>query len=511
MIALQTVAAAAALGRYNVLMIGVDDLRPAGSAFGHAEIQTPHIDRLAARGTIFTQAFVQASTCGVSRSSLLTGRRPDTTYVLSNGQCPFAGAHSEWQSIPELFRASAYATAGAGKVFHPDICEGAAVGERAEAWSESYFHAPCISLGSIYNGSCYEDYPGPLPEGPGGKVTSILANGTDDDQPDGIIARHAVESMAAFAASGRPFFMAVGFHKPHLPHIAPQKYFDLYPLNEVALPSEASRSTPEGIPKDAWSKSSEMLSYKDAAHDFKLDGFSEQHHVGDELTRRQRQAYYAAASYSDAMIGRVLAALETHGLAESTVVALWGDHGWHLGENNHWAKHTAMRWANNAPLIFVRPGQTPSVVHHYAEFVDIMPTLAELAGLDAVPLCRTEEMSQTARNCTEGRSLAAWVEGEQPTPSVASFSQWPRGSHTMGYIIFTRLGDGSPARYTEWVGYANHTPVWSTFYGAELYNHTADPDENLNIVGHPSLAHEVKHLSDLLRAGWRGVAGQVVK
>ena len=161
--------------RLNVLMIAVDDLRPLGGAFGEPEALTPHLDALAARSTIFTNAYAQAATCGVSRASLLTSRRPDTTEVLTNSLCPFdtRAEHKTWVSLPGYFRQNGFATIGLGKIFHPNTCEGAVVGERAAAWSvKPYYHAPCISLGSIYNHTCYESFPGPLPEGPGGKVMS---------------------------------------------------------------------------------------------------------------------------------------------------------------------------------------------------------------------------------------------------------------------------------------------------------------------------------------------------
>ena len=222
-------------GALNVLMLAVDDLRPVGSAFGEPEALTPHLDALAARSTIFTNAYVQASTCGVSRSSLLTSRRPDTTEVLSNALCPFTTRpeHAAWVSLPQYFAKAGYATHGMGKIWHPNVCDGAAVGEQAAAWTAPYYHAPCISLGSIYNHTCYESYPGPLPEGPGGKVTSIFANasaGSAADMPDCMIAAHAVSTLRAIAsakgvndgagdgsaAATQPFFLAVGFHKPHL-------------------------------------------------------------------------------------------------------------------------------------------------------------------------------------------------------------------------------------------------------------------------------------------------------
>eukprot|EP00041_Stephanoeca_diplocostata_P013554 m.237734 g.237734 ORF g.237734 m.237734 type:complete len:528 (+) comp19378_c0_seq5:71-1654(+) len=494
--------------RMNVVMIAVDDLRPSGTAFGHSEILVPNIDRLAARATVFTQAFVQAATCGVSRSSLLTSRRPDSNYVLSNSVCPFttAPSHSAWQSLPEYFRASGYKTAGLGKIFHPNTCQGAAVGERQAAWSDSYYHAPCISLGSIYNGTCYESYPGPLPMGKGGKVTSIYANAsvdaTDDTMPDGMIAQHAVDKLHELSStSGRdPFFLAVGFHKPHLPHIAPKKYFDLYPLDKIQLPSMEDRQAPRNAPDIAWNDCGEMRTYHDTKESFK--GFNRTSPVSDETARAQRQAYYAAASFTDAQIGKVLTAIEDLGLTNSTVIALWGDHGWHLSENNEWAKHTAMTWANRAPLLFAHPRAQPKTSSAYVEFVDIYPTLVDLAGLPPVQQCSTPTMSQDSINCTEGMSLKAQVFDQDPTEKAAAFSQWPKGG-SMGYNVFTNTSDGTRVRYTEWVGYKNHTPQWDKLAGRELYNHTADPNENINIVDNPAIAAEVDRLSKILHAGWR--------
>lgn len=208
-------------GAHNVLMVAVDDLRPSGAAFGEPEILVPTLDKLASESVVFDNAWVQAATCGVSRASLLTGRRPDTTEVLNNGVCPFTvnPQHAGWVSLPQYFRLHGYSTAGLGKIWHPNICEGAAVGEQAASWSLPYYHAPCISLGSIYNGSCFEDYPFQLPGG-GKKVIGAYANAsatTDDDTPDGMIAKHAVETLTQLAgereAGGKPFFVAVGFHK----------------------------------------------------------------------------------------------------------------------------------------------------------------------------------------------------------------------------------------------------------------------------------------------------------
>ena len=544
------------LGQKNVLMIAVDDLRLAGAAFGAPEILMPNLDALAKRSVVFREAFVQAATCGVSRSSLLTSRRPDTTKVVGNGACPFTTdpAHNGWNSLPQYFKTQGYETAGFGKIFHPNICDGAIAGEQAAAWTVPYYHAPCISLGSIYNGSCYESYPGGdphLPEGPGGKVTSVYSNSTPasgDTMPDGYIAEHAIALLKTLAArqvndaagtttTAKPFFMAVGFHKPHLPHIAPQEYFDLYPLEKVSLPDNQSRYGPQDAPDIAWNGNGEFLSYTDTKDYNKKHKIAAQEPwMNDTFVRMQRRAYMASASYTDANIGSLLKALEATGVADNTIIALWGDHGWHIGENNEWAKHTAMTWANRAPLLFAVPGLTSigAVSEDFAEFVDIMPTLTDFAGLPVPPRCKSVLDSQTSELCTEGASLkpvvrrlvaktAALLETRKSTGfepllvseggKVAAFGQWPKGGK-MGYIVHTRGAANELLRYTEWVTYNAskkgpvNSPIWDcdkTVKCAELYNRTADPNENYNIAQQPGMSAVVTKLADMLHAGWRAL------
>ena len=257
--------------------------------------------------------------------------------------------HIHQVSLPEYFAKHGYATHGMGKIYHPNICDGAAVGEQLAAWTEPYYHAPCISLGSIYNHTCYEQNPmdmnTSLPMNPGGKLFGIYANataGSAEDMPDGMIAAHAVNELKLLAArqqqqqqqhgagagaGAEPFFMAVGFHKPHLPHIAPQEFFDLYPLENISLPDDASRSTPANLPDGAWNGNGEWLTYKDQHANAAAEGLSIHQHLNDTYTQMQRRAYYASASFADAQIGKVLAQLKASGLEQNTVIGLFGDHG----------------------------------------------------------------------------------------------------------------------------------------------------------------------------------------
>jgi hypothetical protein len=297
--------------------------------------------------------------------------------------------------------------------------------------------------------------------------------------PDGYIAEHAIALLKTLAArqvndaagtttTAKPFFMAVGFHKPHLPHIAPQEYFDLYPLDKVSLPDNQSRYGPQDAPDIAWNGNGEFLSYTDTKDYNKKHKIAAQEPwMNDTFVRMQRRAYMASASYTDANIGSLLKALEATGVADNTIIALWGDHGWHIGENNEWAKHTAMTWANRAPLLFAVPGLTSSggaVSEDFAEFVDIMPTLTDFAGLPVPPRCKSVLDSQTSELCTEGASLkpvvrrlvaktAALLETRKSTDfepllvseggKVAAFGQWPKGGK-MGYIVHTRGAANAP-------------------------------------------------------------------
>ena len=250
---------AAASSPKNVLMIAVDDLRPHfGQSYDTPQVLTPNMDKLAQRGVTFKRTYCQAATCGVSRSSLLTGRRPDTTHVLSNGGC-FRNA-GNWTSLPHFFKKNGYTTAGGGKIFHPGVCDGLELGEDRLAWSLPYYHAPCPSHGS---------FPCPIGQGrPFSWVSNETA--TDDQVPDGMIALNAISQMHNLSKfnTETPFFLAVGFHKPHLPHVAPKKYFDMYPLEKVDLP--ANPNVPKHLPKVTWNGCGEFRSYNDSNTEAKL-------------------------------------------------------------------------------------------------------------------------------------------------------------------------------------------------------------------------------------------------
>lgn len=312
--------------------------------------------------------------------------------------------------------------------------------------------------------------------------------------------------------------MAVGFYKPHLPFVFPQQYLDLYPPDDVPLPRRST--VPAKMPDIAW-KNWEIRKYPDIAGLNIRDEIDESLPVN--VTRDLRRAYYCAVSYIDDLIGRVLWQLEAQGLGNNTVVALLGDHGWHLGEGNLWGKHTNFELSTRAPLMFRVPGMTDGGLIHDrpVEFVDIFPTLVEAAGFPSLPVC--PENSADVALCTEGSSLMDLMTGGDRDKSVSwhlsqavrprikprkefAFSQYPRrGFSVMGYSIRT-----DRYRYTEWIrrvkqrnGDSIRGSHLRIVHAVELYDHSVDPDETLNVADDPAYGRDQVQLGRALAAGWR--------
>jgi len=444
-----------AASRPNVLFIFVDDLRPQLGAYGHEEMHTPNIDRLAAQGVRFTRQFVQVPTCGASRYSLLTGQRPSGPGDLSNEvfrrmrQMPQEGP----ESMVELFRRSGYRTVGIGKVSHyPD---GRVYGydrpmsetmEMPNSWDEMF-----LPYGKWEHGweafFAYADGTGrtqrlnsnrPAPPFEAGDVP-------DEGYPDGLIAQAAVEKLGEFNGRDEPFFLAVGFFKPHMPFNAPQKYWDLYPEDEADL--SPAPGAPENVHAGpALHNSAEAARYTHPEN-WRAD---QEHH------RQMRRAYRAAVSYVDAQIGQVLDALEAEGLADDTIVVLWGDHGFHLGDTTIWGKHTLFDWALHSPLIVRVPGtaHAGAAADGIVEALDIYPTLADLCGLDAPPTLA-------------GASLRPMLENPQASGREAAFSYWSNGAVSMR---------------TDRYRLTRYRPPVEDGYIYELYDLAADPHETRNIA-----------------------------
>ncbi len=460
----------------NVLFIAVDDLRPQMGCYGQQEMITPNMDKLAAGGALFTRAYCQQAVCSPSRTSLLTGMRPDTTKVYDL-KTHFRSTVPDVVTLPQHFKNHGYHSVGIGKIYHGGL-------EDAPSYSEPHIQANGIRYADAQNQQAYEvverNYKkeraaavaaGKRPPA-GSKVKGAAfesADVPDNTYNDGWTADHAIEILHRI--KDKPFFFAVGFSKPHLPFVAPKKYWDMYDPARIELADNPE--PPRGAPSYALTGFGELRNYI---------GMPKQGPIPDDLARQLIHGYYAATSYVDAQIGRVLDALEAEGLADNTIVVLWGDHGWHLGDHGQWCKHTNFEMATRVPMLLRAPGMKHAGMKSDAltEFVDIYPTLCELAGL---PLPAH----------LEGVSFAPLLEDPTRPWKTAAFSQYPRGE-LMGYSLRTPRH-----RYTEW-----RNRKTGEIDAVEIYDHERDPQENINLAaeeGHAALREE---LAALMSAGWPG-------
>lgn len=471
--------------RYNVLFIIVDDLRPELGCYGTPIIQSPNIDALAETGTVFRRAYCQQAVCGPSRTSFLTGLRPDTTRIYDMQthfrlHCPNA------VTLPQYFKDHGYRTQSLGKVFHDLLDDAQSWSDRSWAPQDKTYakaetqaalarteeelkaSGKLLQVDSIqrdpithaalkvrYKGS--ERAIGPAWEDP---------DVPDDQLRDGKLANKAMEVLGEMR--DQPFFLAVGFYRPHLPFVAPKKYFDLYERRN--LPLARNPSPPVDGPQIALTNLEELRTYSDIP---KIGPVSE------EKAHELIHGYYAAVSYIDAQIGKLLAELDRLHLRERTIIVLCGDHGWQLGEHGLWGKQTNFEVAARTPLIISAPGKGSRGVKTDAivEFVDIYPTLAELCGLPAP-------------SGLDGVSLASVLDAPERPFKTAAFSQYPRGE-VMGRSMRT-----DRYRYTEWA-----KPGTSP-QATELYDHHDDPDENVNLANRTEQKELAAQLSQQLRAQW---------
>ncbi|KAF0305434.1 Iduronate 2-sulfatase [Amphibalanus amphitrite] len=437
---------AACLPRRNVLLLLVDDLRPALGCYGDALAVTPSADALAAQSALFTAAFAQQALCAPSRTSLLTSRRPQTLRLFDTGSY-WRRAAGNFTSLPQMFRERGYHTAAMGKVFHPGIVSNHS-DDQPYSWSEPPYHPPAQQF---KNWPVCLDADGELhadlfcPVDPRTQPLHTL--------PDMQTAERAVswlKQRAALGASTEPWLLAVGLHKPHIPLKMPFEYLNLYPPESVPPPSHPHR--PLGLPEVAWNPWMDLRRRHDVAQ---LNISFPYGPMPEFFSRSVRQGYYAAVSYADDLLGRVLAALADSGQAARTVVLLAGDHGWALGERGEWAKYSTSEDATRTPLLLHLPGETGSlkgfrhvsplkaagrrrqrrgpsaavVVRSPVELLDVMPTLTE-AALN-VTLSRCPAEGSQPQLCTEGRSLLPLVRGihrHGRTPA-------PRRAHELYHLI----------------------------------------------------------------------------
>ncbi len=479
--------------RPNILFIVADDLKPLFSAYGEG-VPTPNLDRIAKAGTTFLNAHCQQALCAPSRASLLTGRRPDYIQIWDL-ITQMRDRRPDIVTLPQYFRSHGYETTGLGKIFDPRSVDSAA---DAPSWSVPFVKNSQLRY-SPEIGEPYVFYQSPevraaaaglFPAGrkPGWSThlkQSLVAQKLwrsvesadvpDDAYDDGAMAEYVVRTLPALAASPKPFFLALGFKKPHLPFAAPKKYWDLFQRDQ--LPLATFRELAVGSPEFAAHKFGELRDYSDIPA---LGPLS------DEQSRELIHGYYACIAYLDAQVGRVLDALERSGEADRTLIVLWGDHGWHLGDHGLWCKHTNFEQATRSPLLISAPGRKApgGKVSRPVEFVDVFPTLVELAGLPSpdFPL--------------DGVSLAACLDDPGARTKEFAVSQYPRAGR-MGYALRTER-----YRLIAWFevkqggGADGSVPPEAV----ELYDYKNDPYETHSLTQDPAQRVLVDELLGKLRA-----------
>ena len=452
-----------AADRPNVLFISADDLRSDLGCLGHEEVLSPNLDALAARGRLFTHAYCQQAVCNPSRASLMTSRRPDTLKIWDL-RTHFRDTVPGIVTLPQHFLNQGYFTQNIGKIYHNWRQE---VHGDPASWS-----VPAV-MHFAPHGSDKPQVKGPLPPNHARDVKCECRDVPDDAYFDGRIATLAIEALRERKAAGQPFFLAVGFWKPHSPFNAPKQYWDLYDRSQLSPPPHPE--WPKDAPRIAWHNSREIL------------GGRKDSKISPASVMEIRHGYLAAISYFDAQLGRVLAELDALNLRDNTIIVFWSDHGYHLGEQTLWAKTSNFELDARVPIIVATPRTKQAGVptDALAELLDLYPTLSELCGLP------TPEG-------VEGTSLVAVLEDPQARVKKAAFTQHPRPAYfkdapeVMGRSVRTVR-----YRYTEWRDFKTGERLAS-----ELYDHQRDPQETVNVVADAAHADAVVECQRLYRMGF---------
>ena len=454
---LAALAASAQQPRPNILFIATDDSNNAYHTYGHPLVQTPHLDRLAARGVRFDRAYCQYPLCSPSRVSLMTGLRPDRTQIFDLQKDFRKTSLPDVVTLPQLFRQNGYAVARVGKMFHYGVPGGIGTNglDDPKSWDK------------VINPKGRDKADEKLVKNVtpkrqlGSALAWLAADGADEEQTDGIGATEAIKLLESYKQDGKPFFLGVGFYRPHTPYIAPKKYFELYPTSKITLP----KYTPDeiaAVPKPALFTT--PLNWN----------------VKEPDLKEALQAYYASITFMDAQVGRLLDALDRLKLADNTIVVFWSDHGYNTGQHGQWMKQSLFEDAARVPLLIAGPGVTRGGASpRTVELLDLYPTLADVAHL-------------TPPHHLEGRSLSPLLtnpaaEWDKPAITHVRRAKNARNPEAIdGYSLRTER-----YRYTMWGKDAAQ--------GEELYDHQSDPDERHNLAADPTHTPTKSNLRALLR------------
>lgn len=475
----------------NILFIAVDDLKPELGAYGNKLVKTPNIDRLAKMATTFLSNYCQQAVCGPTRASLMTGMRPDVTKIWDL-KTQMRDMNPDILTLPQYLISQGYNTLGTGKIYHPS----SAIGKIDPAsWSLPYLEPKesdyANHLGKPANSQYQksenkllfvikkervqrdnDDEEPTTIKGPSYESIDVPDNAYDD----GVIALLAKNKIIEFAKQIKPYFLAVGFRKPHLPFVAPKKYWDLYKREE--MPLAIFREHAKDAPEIAYHKSGELRNYIDIPEFATFNQPGSHIYLKEDKQKELLHGYFAAVSYMDAQVGILLNTLDSLGTLKNTIIVLWGDHGWHLGDHDLWEKHTNLEQATRAPLIIAAPGFEPGKTNSLSEHLDIFPTICDLAGL-SIP------------KQLQGKSLKQLMLNNKSTIKDFSISQYPRklskeemkkagydSNKIMGYSLRT-----NKYRFTIWMNDYTTTQhfEYSKVFATEMYDYTTDPLEKVNI------------------------------
>lgn len=471
--------------RPNILFIAIDDLKPTLGIYGDTLAITPNIDALAQRGTIFFNNHAQQAICGPSRASLLTGKRPDFTMV-RDLKTKMRDVHPTILTLPQHLKENGYLTIGVGKIFDPRCVD---KDRDKPSWSIPYIMERELRFPQEYGYPALSFYQSTdiktniyklRREAKDKGVRNInkyvrdrykppfeKADVPDDAYVDGAIANKGIQILDTINVNAtKPFFLAIGFKRPHLPFVAPKKYWNLY--NKESITTSSYQKKSKNAVNISYHKSGEMQSYKSPEINYELndEGLLK---LDEELQKKLIHGYYASTSYVDAQIGKIVDKLKQKKLDKNTIIVIWGDHGWHLGDHSLWNKHSNFEQATRSPLIIYDPRIDKGYsVNSPTEFVDVFPTLSDLVNID-VP-----------KNL-DGISLKSFINGEKNTKKIYAVSQYPRGKKT-GYSFRT-----DRYRYTVWINNKKSTDTIfiEDIHAEELYDYLLDPNETENKISQP--------------------------
>jgi arylsulfatase A-like enzyme len=446
-----------AAAKPNVLMISVDDWNDwVGALGGHPQVKTPNVDRLASQGVLFTDAHTASPLCNPSRTAILTGRRPTSSGVYDNEQ-KWRPSMQDAVTIPQHFRSHGYRATGGGKVFH----HGKGFNDPG-SWDDYFFWNPKARENEWFDN--YSFPPDPEPPRPVTPMPTVSWRNfdwapldvSDERMPDYLVSSWAAEELGK--RHDRPFFLAAGMFRPHIPWFVPRKYFDMYPLESIIVPTLKEDDLAD-LPPAAW----QMALNKESRHDLL---------VSTGNWKKAVQAYLACITFSDAMVGRMLDALDRGPNRDNTIVVFWSDHGYHLGEKWHWHKQALWQRATHVPFIVRAPGVKPARCRRPVDLMNVYPTLADLSGCE----------SKAKLDGVSVRPLLSDPEAKWERPAISTYLRGNHGAFTEGW---------------HYIRYANGNE--------ELYDRTQDPHEWVNMAARAETERVRREMAAMLPADFRAM------